>query len=77
MEDCYLGKPATLLKVTLFHSCFSQFLNYANGTKCRKPSQISINAVYTYLIHKDLQLKYGSETYLGPGQRSMMEFLQK
>ena len=27
-------KPATLLKVTLLHGCFSRFLNCINGTKC-------------------------------------------
>ena len=26
-------KPATLLKVTLLHGCFSRFLNSTNGTK--------------------------------------------
>ena len=29
-------KPATLLKVTLLHGCFSRFLNCTNGTKSRK-----------------------------------------
>ena len=28
-------KPATLLKVTLIHGCFSRFLNYTNGTESR------------------------------------------
>ena len=36
-----LLKPATLLKVTLLHGCFSRFLNCTNGTKSRKASQIS------------------------------------
>ena len=27
---------ATLLKVTLFHGCFSRFLNCTNGIKSRK-----------------------------------------
>ena len=31
-------KPATLLKVTLLHGCFSCSLNFANGTKSRKAS---------------------------------------
>ena len=30
------GQPATLLKVTLLHGCFSRFLNCTNGTKSRK-----------------------------------------
>ena len=32
--------PATLLKVTLLHGCFSDFLNCANGTKSRNASHI-------------------------------------
>ena len=32
-------KPATLLKVTLLHGCFSRFLNCANGTKSVKAPQ--------------------------------------
>ena len=28
--------PATVLKVTLLHGCFSRFLNCTNGTKLRK-----------------------------------------
>ena len=38
MEECY---PATLLKVTLLHRCFSCFLNCTNGTKSRKTSHIN------------------------------------
>ena len=30
-----LLKPATLLKVTLLHDCFSRLLNCTNGTKSR------------------------------------------
>ena len=33
-------KPATLLKLTLLHGCFSRFLNYANGTKLRNAPHI-------------------------------------
>ena len=32
--------PATLLKATLFHGCFSRFLNCTNGSKLRKASHI-------------------------------------
>ena len=32
-------KPATLLKVTLLHACFSRFWNGTNGTKQRKASR--------------------------------------
>ena len=31
---------ATLQKVALLNGCFLSFLNYANGTKSRNPSQI-------------------------------------
>ena len=37
-------KPATLLKVTLLHGCFSRFLNRVNGTKSQKASQISCDS---------------------------------
>ena len=33
-------KPATLLKVTLLHGCFSRFLNCTNGTKSRNASHV-------------------------------------
>ena len=33
-------QPATLLKVTLLHECFSRFLNCTNGTKSSKTSHI-------------------------------------
>ena len=32
--------PATLLKVTLLHGCFSRFLNCTNGTKSRNASHV-------------------------------------
>ena len=32
----------TLLKVTLYHGCFSRILNCANGTKWRKASQLKM-----------------------------------
>ena len=34
------AKSATLLKVTLLHGCFAHFLNYKNGTKTRKTSDM-------------------------------------
>ena len=34
-------KPATLLKLTLLHGCFSRFLNCTNGTKSRNAPHIS------------------------------------
>ena len=44
-------KPATLLKVTLLHGCFSRFLTCTNGTKCR-------NASINYYIHDLLSDAY-------------------
>ena len=34
-------KPATLLKLTLFHGCFSRSLNFTNGAKSRNASHIN------------------------------------
>ena len=34
-------KPTTLLKLTLFHGCFSRFLNCTNGIKLRKVPHIT------------------------------------
>ena len=36
------AKPATLLKLTLPHGCFSRFLNCTNGTKSCNAPQMSI-----------------------------------
>ena len=46
MEVFYL-KPATLLKVTLFHGCFSRFLNCANDTKSRKASHMFVTSMHS------------------------------
>ena len=35
-------QPATLLKVTLLHGCFSRFLNCTNGTKSCNVPQLNI-----------------------------------
>ena len=45
MQECYFKQscrlqPATLLKVTLLHWCFSCFLNCMNGTKPLKAWQL-------------------------------------
>ena len=34
-------KPATLLKLTLLHGCFSRFLNCTNGTKSRNAPHLA------------------------------------
>ena len=47
MYYTYIFEPATLLKVALFHGCFSRFLNCTNGTKLRSASHICI--IYTFL----------------------------
>ena len=41
-------KPATLLKVTLLHGCFSRVLNCRNGTKSHKASQKQIKVQIVY-----------------------------
>ena len=48
MEENYF-QPATLLKVTLLHGCFSRFLNCTNGTKSHKASHM-INVTRTFDI---------------------------
>ena len=40
VESC-AAQPATLLKLTLLHGCFSRFLNCTNGTKSRNASHVS------------------------------------
>ena len=35
-----ISLPATLLKLTLLHGCFSRFLNWTNGTKSRNAPQM-------------------------------------
>ena len=45
----YLLMPATLLKLTLLHGCFSRFLNCTNATK-------SLNAPHIYSIINPLTL---------------------
>ena len=42
--------PATLLKVSLLHGCFSRFLNCTNGTKSSKLSN-------RYVVHENDQVK--------------------
>ena len=36
-------QPATLLRVTLFHGCFSRLLNFAHGTKPRNAPHIGLS----------------------------------
>ena len=38
-------QPATLLKLTLLHGCFSRFLNCTNGIKSGNASQISLQCI--------------------------------
>ena len=44
-------KPATLLKLTLLHGCFSRFWNCANGTKSRNASHIIYKISKTLLTY--------------------------
>ena len=38
----YRIQPATLLKVSLLHGCFSRFLNCANGARLHKASHFNV-----------------------------------
>ena len=46
-------QPETLLKLTLFHGCFSRFLICTNGTKSRKASHL-----HYFLIFWKLRFNY-------------------
>ena len=48
-REKHLLKPATLLKLTLLHGCFSRFLNCANGTK-------SCNALHVTNLFQPLDI---------------------
>ena len=50
---------ATLLKVRLFHGCFSRFLNCTNGTKSRKASQL----FQALSVDSNSQLKLWSDIF--------------
>ena len=50
VKNTYELKPATLLKLTLLHGCFSRFLNYTNGTKRATHLIYLLNC--NLLIHK-------------------------
>ena len=45
-------KPATLLKLTLLHGCFSRFLNCTNGTKSRNAPHIPFFKSWYYFFLK-------------------------
>ena len=42
--------PATSLKVTLLHRCFSRFLNCTNGTKSRKAHILKFGGKKKYIL---------------------------
>ena len=48
-HPCMSVEPATLLKVTLLHGCFSRFLNCTNGTKSYKASHMFHEFLRLYL----------------------------
>ena len=54
LKSYFLLQPATLLKVTLLHGCFSRFLNCANGTKSRKTSHIEFPEKLSTLVISDI-----------------------
>ena len=49
MVECYF-KPATLLKVTLLHGCFSRFLNCTNGIKSSNSSRMFAGVMATVML---------------------------
>ena len=50
MEECYFTSlPATLLRVTLLHHCFSRCFNFTNGIKSCKASHIFVQS--SLIIH--------------------------
>ena len=65
-------QPATLLKVTLFHGCFSRFLTFTNDTKSRKashiimedPGRLNLNLILPYLSHQSDIFKGGIRALL-------------
>ena len=42
VKTTHRGVLLKVLKVALLDGCFSRFLNCANGTKLRKPSQMDV-----------------------------------
>ena len=43
-------QPATSLKVTVLHGCFSHFINCINGTKSRNAPQISVYGIHLLVL---------------------------
>ena len=43
-------QPATSLKVTVLHGCFSHFINCVNGTKSRNAPQISVYGIHLLVL---------------------------
>ena len=43
-------QPATCLKVTVLHRCFSHFINCINGTKSRNAPQISVYGIHLLVL---------------------------
>ena len=61
-------QPASLLKLTLFHGCFSSFPNCTNSTKSRNASQLKhqseVMARITYTILVDFFITFMSSLIL-------------
>ena len=69
-------KPATLLKVTLFHECFSRFLISTNSTKWRKASHIQIwlEQIRNEFTRTSFQTAIETRNYLGPLASTAVEY---
>ena len=45
-----------ILEVTLFHGCFSRFLNCTNGTKSRKTSHMCVGGIISLVFSINISL---------------------
>ena len=56
-------KPATLLKLTLLHGCFSRFLNCTNANKSRNAPHIYGNNILETLYFKTIIVSHSAKTF--------------
>ena len=79
-----LLKPATLLKVTILHGCFSRFLNCANGTKSRNTSHLNVwtpqsktNEFYWVEVGAHIKSPQQSQQFLNDLKNRILTFKEK
>ena len=66
--------PATLLKVTLLHGCFSRFWNCSNGTKLRKGTHLSISETVSIVASTTKSTVYAFRGLSFPAEKILMLF---